>query len=217
MSCIPVHHKDKQIFYKCVLIVLWIFFFIFVGEELHRTIKNKIIDWSVWGSNLWLLHACSILTLVANSQMNDKSLMNILVDMNKKDTSAIIREITSTAARDDIGGEKSFKDLKYVSDLVSGAAIIFALLNMAVVYIQLINGFLYAQLPWSHGPLFILFGCILWYFYSFGWSMPLPFIVIPCYCLVRRVEEFVTYIESEESVLVERLNDVMDWRDEVSE
>lgn len=173
------------------------------------------------GNAIWMIHAASTYTIVAY----DMIFLNgrLLIFMN----SIISRQNNQYFTNYCLLPETYCRNLKLVSCLSCIAVICGVIGNIiSIGYLYFTADGLYLVLRVTRSLWFDVLGFCLWYFFSYGWVISIPFVCIPIYALNCRIESMIEFIKTAEkepiapprpsnSKVFFSLEKTMSWYDEL--
>ena len=166
------------------------------------------------GNIIWMCHSATTYTIVAYDMIFCNG--RLLVFMK----SIVCRKNNDNFSNFSLLPETYCRDLHRVGWLSTLAVFCGVIGNVICIgYLFLHSDGLYLVLRVTRSLWFDLLGLCLWYFYSYGWVISIPYVCIPAYALHCRIKAFVEFIRAsgKDSACASPLSveKTMEWYDEL--
>lgn len=143
------------------------------------------------GNVIWMIHSAAIYSIVGY----DMIFLNgrLLIFMNSISCGDSNQSFTLSISLP----ESYCNNLTKVGWFTTIAVFLGVIGNLITVgYFYLSSNGLYVALHVTKSIWFDILGICLWYFFSYGWVLSLPYACIPAYALNCRIEMFISYLQS---------------------
>jgi len=168
----------------CILVFLTILVCVYFGKGIY-SISSGNFGWIQFGFITWSIYCAVIYILLSRSMMKNSGLLNVLKVISEPES----EEIFDTKV---ICTESTRK----ITIKSACAVVILATINMAFSFINLTD--VEALLPEMPEPIFYIFfvmQVVATYIFSFCYFLALPFVALPCYLMLQKVQTLLAYIE----------------------
>jgi hypothetical protein len=184
MIGMPTSKESSKIPFYFICSFLWILLIIILGYDVtHSDGLNVAVALS---NGVWMLHALIIYTVIGTAMCRDAEPITLMQEM-ATDTDDPLRSMD--VCLDVI-------NMKKQAWISSACTVLGACANLIAVGIAFYNGFFYDFFPVVKSPVWLAGMVCVWYFYSFGSALSIPFVYIPSVMLLRRVTKLVDHLEA---------------------
>ena len=184
----PFHSILFFYFRLFLLFLLWLITFLIIFN-LFLFSSSQYLYHQI-GNCIWIVHSILIYSILSYDIIYNKG--KILFFMN-----SISCDINNENFKINTNISENYcSNLTRISWFSTILVFCGVLANMITIgFLFLTSNGLFIVLSLSHSLWFNLFGMCLWYFYSYGWVLSLPFACIPSYALHYRIELFISYLQ----------------------
>jgi hypothetical protein len=169
------------------------------------------------GNAIWMTHSATTYSLVAYDMIfcNGRLLifMNSITCGHRNDNFSSYSLLPETYCRD-------LSRVGWWTTLAVFCSVIGNVICVGFLYIESDGLFIVLRLP--RNIMFDILGVCLWYFFSYGWVISIPYVCIPAYALLCRIKAYVDFIKAngrESSLVFSKpilsVEKTMEWYDEL--
>lgn len=156
---------------------------------LYRSFMDKAIDWSLLCHLTFTIHGATVYSLLSQNNYNKLDIFSVMGKISHPIQNSLCKKVSESSVF------TISTNLEFSSKITSLLVLLFAFINFIAVWVEIGNP-IAIVLGIKHTiPLKIL-SLTSWFFYSFGWFIPIAIVCPPTSYLLQLILKFETYIEN---------------------
>jgi hypothetical protein len=221
--------KSTSFAFPCVFSLSLMALILFLGY-IYRCLDKKHIDWSMLCHLVFTIHGAAVYFFITLKMSQQFDIFSVIRQLKQPLRLSFhgkcernISVVTTGSTPADCTGPlppmnepetiSAILNLEVISQITSLFVLVTALLNFMAVWIEVGNPVaLVLGLPHSDGLKFL--SLLFWYFYSFGWFLPIAIVCPPVIALLKQILQYEKYVAEHLSELCD-IDLLMHWYNEL--
>jgi hypothetical protein len=173
-----------------------------------RSFLDKEIDWAMLCHLVFTIHGSAVYSLLACNLHYKLDIFSVMGEISQPMKTSLSKKLESG-----LGIDTSNRYLEHASLITSSFVIIAALANYIAIWIEVGNP-IAVVLGVEHMMTLKVFSLSVWFFFSFGWFLPIAIVLPPTYFVLQQILLFEKYIEDHLSENC-NIDTLMHWYNEL--